>query len=40
MSLNDTDVTVGGNREVGLYPGIANPTPSTQADPLKTNFVT
>ncbi|KAI0806956.1 hypothetical protein C8Q74DRAFT_1190080 [Fomes fomentarius] len=40
MSLNDNDVTLGGNRGVDLYPGIANPTPSTQADPLKTNFVT
>ena len=40
MSLNDTDVTLGGNRGVDLHPGVANPTiSSTHADPLKANFV-
>ncbi|RDX52674.1 hypothetical protein OH76DRAFT_1480298 [Lentinus brumalis] len=41
MSLNDTDVTLGGNRGVDLHPGVANPTiSSTHADPMKANFVT
>lgn len=40
MSLNDTDVTLGGNKGVDHYPGVANPTASsTHADPLASNFV-
>ena len=40
MSLNDTDVTLGGNKGVDMHPGVANPTSSsTHADPLKANFV-
>jgi len=41
MSLNDKDVTLGGNKGVDLHPGVANPTTSsTHADPLAANFVT
>jgi len=41
MSLNDKDVTLGGNKGVDLHPGVANPTiSSTHADPLAANFVT
>ncbi|KAI9056884.1 hypothetical protein FKP32DRAFT_1419396 [Trametes sanguinea] len=41
MSLNDKDVTLGGNKGVDQHPGIANPTiSSTHADPLAANFVT
>ena len=40
MSLNDKDVTLGGNKGVDHYPGVANPTSSsTHADPLASNFV-
>lgn len=40
MSLNDKDVTLGGNKGVDLHPGVANPTASsTHADPLAANFV-
>ena len=40
MSLNDTDVTIGGNKGVDVHPGVANPTiSSTHANPLKANFV-
>ena len=36
MSLNDTDVTIGGNKGVDVHPGVANPTiSSTHANPLK-----
>ncbi|TFK45990.1 hypothetical protein OE88DRAFT_1668386 [Heliocybe sulcata] len=41
MSLNDKDITLGGNKGVDLHPGVANPTiSSTHADPLAANFVT
>ncbi|OCH89112.1 hypothetical protein OBBRIDRAFT_836096 [Obba rivulosa] len=41
MSLNDKDLTLGGNQGVDLYPGVANPTQSSiNADPLAANFVT
>jgi len=41
MSLNDKDVTLGGNKGIDLHPGVANPTSSsTHADPLAANFVT
>ncbi|KAH9926138.1 uncharacterized protein B0H18DRAFT_1094758 [Fomitopsis serialis] len=40
MSLNDKDVTLGGNKGIDLHPGVANPTSSsTHADPLAANFV-
>ena len=40
MSLNDTDVTLSGNKGVDIHPGVANPTSSsTNADPLRANFV-
>ncbi|KZT67795.1 hypothetical protein DAEQUDRAFT_728794 [Daedalea quercina L-15889] len=40
MSLNDKDITLGGNKGVDLHPGVANPTTSsTHADPLGSNFV-
>ena len=37
MSLNDTQL--GGNKAVDLYPGVANPHPSSNPDPMRTNFV-
>ena len=40
MSLNDTDVTLGGSKGVDMHPGIANPTSSsTHANPMAANFV-
>ena len=40
MSLNDKDVTLGGNKGVDHYPGVANPTASSMhTDPLASNFV-
>lgn len=40
MSLNDKDLTLGGNKGVDHYPGVANPTASsTHTDPLASNFV-
>ncbi|EPQ58583.1 hypothetical protein GLOTRDRAFT_36620 [Gloeophyllum trabeum ATCC 11539] len=40
MSLNDKDISLGGNKGVDLHPGVANPTTSsTHADPLAANFV-
>jgi len=41
MSLNDKDVTLGGNKAVDQYPGVANPTTaSVHPDPLAANLVT
>ena len=40
MSLNDTDVTLGGNKGMSLHPVVANPTASSTHDnPLAANFV-
>ncbi|KAH9842556.1 uncharacterized protein C8Q71DRAFT_733397 [Rhodofomes roseus] len=40
MSLNDKDITLGGNKGVDTHPGVANPTSSSNhADPLGSNFV-
>ncbi|TBU46988.1 hypothetical protein BD309DRAFT_856928 [Dichomitus squalens] len=38
MSLNDTQLAA--NKAVDIYPGVANPTPSSVLDPMHTNFVT
>ncbi|THH27065.1 hypothetical protein EUX98_g7131 [Antrodiella citrinella] len=41
MSLNDKDTTLYGSHGVDAYPGVANPTKSSQnSDPLAANFVT
>lgn len=40
MALNDRDITLGGNKGVDAYPGVANPTIASMAqNPLDSNFV-
>ncbi|KAG8898582.1 hypothetical protein FRC00_002624 [Tulasnella sp. 408] len=40
MSLNDKDVTLGGAKGTDIYPGVANPTSSSNtSNPLTENFV-
>lgn len=40
MSLNDKDTTLGGPKGVDIYPGIANPTKSSDtSNPMINNFV-
>ncbi|KIO28553.1 hypothetical protein M407DRAFT_242979 [Tulasnella calospora MUT 4182] len=40
MSLNDKDVTLGGAKGSDIYPGVANPTSSSDtSNPMTQNFV-